>query len=404
MEPFEAIVKHCQANSQFTKPLIDDFLIYYAAQTDRLERKIAQKLKPYKHIALQLPTEYVNMLKSEYIASQIFRKNGLLGKYLRHSAIKALTPTDYNFLKFQHEHPWRFSFAQVLDQPAKHFFRMIDAFTGEEYLLYSPGMSRTLADEPIHLWFNLIAFNGNCWQSYGLIIGFNSFTANDLFFFATELNPDIEDDEDLIREVEKNPWPFFMLLISSRLPFTQSRGALLVFHTALDEVSSFPQAQLKEAFTIRKKDGVYELRLETWSEPPHFATAYFDEREKTLFRFASTEAGFSSLSKILREQGLPLDPEPEVEVTPSMLITTEKVLRRKIEINPYEKRFIERNEEHSEELDKLNHFLNLAMPFLNSNEPFDIEKLAAEAGVEIETAKEVMEKVQEQLRKLGKDE
>ena len=86
-----------------------------------------------------------------------------------------------------------------------------------------------------------------------------------------------------------------------------------------------------------------------------------------------------------------------------MLATAGNVLRREIDVNPYEQLFTDTSEESSEELNNLNHFLNLAMPFINNDEPFDIEKLATEAGVEIETAKDLLGKVQERLRKLWDD-
>lgn len=400
MESFEAIAKHCETNSRLTKPLIDDFLIYYAVQKDHLEKKMNQKLKQYKHITRNIPSSYVNILKSEYIASQIFRKNGLIGKYLQHSNIKALNSEEYDFLTYQYEHPWRFSFALILHRPAEDFFQMHDVFTGEEYLLYSPGMSRTLNDQPLHLWFNLIAYNGKCWQTYGVIIGFNGFTPDDLFFFATELNPDLEDDEDLVREVEKNPWPFFMLMSRSTIPLTQMQGERLAHHSALDEVSSFPFDQLKEVFRIRWKDGVYELQMEEGSEAPHFAKAYYDEMKSILLRSALTKTGFAQLTETLRQNGMELDPEPMVEVTPGMLLTAQEILRRKINLNPYEERFVDRDNKENEELKKHNHLLQLAMPFINNNEPLDIEKLAAEADVDVEVAKDLLEKVREHIQKL----
>lgn len=400
MESFKAIAQHCHTSSQLGKSVIDEFLIYYAARQDQLERKMDQKLKQYRHVAKKVPVQYVNMLKSEYIASQVFRKNGLLGKYLRHSAVKALTPQEYDFLTFQHQHPWQFSFAIVLDRPADDFFQMQDVFTGEEYLLYSPGMAVTLTERSVLLWFNLIGFNGKCWQTFGLIIGFSSFTPDDLFFFGSELDPKIENEEDLMRTVEKDPWPFLLLLNSAAMPLTQSRGETMVYHAAMDDCAAFPYEQLKETFDIRWKDQVYELKLGEWSDHPHFAKAYYDESEAVLLRFSLTETGFSRLTGALRQHGLDLDPEPEVAVTPGMLLATEEMLRRKIELNPYEKRFVDRDEKKDEELDRINHLLSLAMPLINNDEPLDIAKLAAEADLDVEVAGDLLKAVQERLRKL----
>lgn len=396
---YKKIAQHCQANSRYS-PIIDEFLIYYAAERERFEPKMNRALKKYRHVARQIPTSSLNIMKSEYIAVQLFRKGGLIGKYLKHSAIKKLPPDEYNFLEYQHQHPWRFSFAIILERPADDFFKMLDVFTNEEYLLYSPGTSQTLQSRSVYLWFNLIAFNGECWQTYGAIIGFSSFTPNDLFFFATELDPDMENEDDLMQRVEKNPWPFFMLAGYSNVPLTMSKGEPTVYHTALDEGKAFPSESLQDIFTIKSVEKVYELKLDEWSDPPHFAKAYYDEIDGSWLRFATTESGFSHLTRMLRQAGVDVDPEPHLEVTIGMLMATQEILREDIELDPYEILFVEPDQGHPGEMEKLNHLLDLAMPAINEGETLDIEKLAAESGVDPDTAKDLLSKVQERIQQL----
>jgi hypothetical protein len=65
------------------------------------------------------------------------------------------------------KHPWRFSFSVIVRNPAPVFFVMMDVFTVEEYLLYSPGIQDRIEGEEgmTCLYFNLISFNGYCWQT-----------------------------------------------------------------------------------------------------------------------------------------------------------------------------------------------------------------------------------------------
>src|SRR3546814_12868247 len=84
---------------------------------------------------------------------------------------------------------------------------MQDVFTSQKFLLYSTGVTQILSEHPVALWFNLIAFNGMCWQSYGPIGHYQSFRPDDIRYYASELNPRewFEKDAELLENVERNP-------------------------------------------------------------------------------------------------------------------------------------------------------------------------------------------------------
>lgn len=395
------MLRHCEKNTRIAKRVIDENLIYYAAAKAGLEKKMDELLKPFRHVARKLPTSAVNIFKSEYIAAQLFRRNGLLGRYIKHAEIRDLPQEEYQFLQHQLEHPWRFSYAIVKDSPAVDFYNMVDVFTTEEYLLYSPGMSQTLREMPATLWFNLLNFNGQCWQSFGVIQGFQSFTPNDIFFFATEIHLDLEDEGEMMRKIEDNPWPFFMLISGSRLPWVKNAGFKAVYHSAIDDLAYLPVDKLKQVFVVSWNEGVYELKSEAFSNLPHFAKAYFEESTQTLHRFAMTTEGFDQLTDELLKNGIAIDPEPLVEVGPSMLSTTEEILRRKIKLNPYEEMFASTPDADALEINnKLNRLLELALPFINEGKPYDISKLAAEADIEIDTAIQLLDQLTSRVQNL----
>lgn len=398
MPSYSDIKKHCEESSKISKDLIDDFLIYYAADKERLVPVMDSALKKYKSAAKDIPESYLNYLKSEYIGHRIFKKDGFISKYLDRPEIRNLPKDQYQHLLFNAKNPWRFSFATITGSPENSFFEMEDVMTGHQYLLYSPGMQTSNAEINSNLWFNLIAFNGRCWQTYGLIIPFKSFTADDIFFFATELNPRIENEEMLMEEVENNPFPFFMLLSASNLPSVVSRGHETMFIQSTDDMEDFKTDNLSTEFTVDWNKDVYCVRLNKYGEFPHYAVAYYHEKKKKLIRSAMTMAGFESLSKSLSEMGYKLNMEADIAVSISMLSVAKKVLEKHIDLNPYEKLFSKTKKEvDSQELERLNRFMALAVPYINAGKEIDVKQLAREADLDEITATSIWNNLKESL-------
>ncbi|MBK7390495.1 MAG: hypothetical protein IPI23_15910 [Bacteroidetes bacterium] len=179
---YSEIQSACIKNQSVSRRVIDEFLIYYAAKKEKLEPKMKRDIKKYPTASEEIDTAYMNMFMSEYIAHRIFKKKGFIKKFLNHSEVKLLRTEELDFLKFQSEHPWRYSFASIIKNPHPDFYEMKDIYTNEEYLLYSPGMTATLNDINPITWFNLIHFNGDCWQTFGNIVPLLSFDRDDIFF------------------------------------------------------------------------------------------------------------------------------------------------------------------------------------------------------------------------------
>ena len=385
---------HCEESSALSRVVIDNFLIGYAAEKESLSMQMDAQLRKYKKVAREIPDTYINYLKSEFIGHRIFRKNGFISKYLEKPVIKNLPHEQFQYLKFQSEHPWRFSFSEIRSHPAEAFFEMEDVMTGEQYLLYSPGMQATEDELHPKMWFNLIGFNGKCWQTFGLIIPFRNCTVDDLFFFATELNPLIKNEEDLMKFVEEQPFPFFMLLAAANIPAVDARGYETLLFQSTDRIESFSGADFTETFMVEWNKNVYRLTSGKWGEFPHFGAAYFNEQRKELVRTAMTEAGFAGLTKELAKYNFYLDPQADIAVTLGMLSVAKKILDKQIDLNPYEKLFkksVSKGE--SESLKLINNFIQLALPFYNSNQEPDIKSLADQAGLSPEIAADVWEKV-----------
>lgn len=394
---YSDLKKHCEIHSLLSKDVIDNFLMHYAAQKEKLEPVMDAALKKYRHVANEFEPSHVNMMKAEFIVHHVFKKGGAIRKILNHSEIKRLPDYQYPFLEKQSQQPWRFTFCYIVENPEEGVFKMMDTMTYEEFILVSPGIQEMLKETQPLMWFLLIGYNGKCWQSFGLNIPFRGYTVDDLFFFATELNPRIGDEETLMEEVERNPFPFFMLLCNADMPTVVSRGHETAFFQGEHDVSAFSPEKLKEFFDTAWSHDVYRLTSKTHGEFPHLAIAYINERTHSITTSAMTEFGYVTLVSELELAGIHLEARPDIRVTAAMLLATRKILNKKVELNPYEAMFEQRmSPEETEQLKKLNAFMSMILPLYNSGEKIDIPKLAKEAGVDEETAQDLWKKVKKQ--------
>lgn len=394
MTDFESIRLVCEINRKVSASVIDEFLIYYAAHRNNLEYRMTQAFALYKHVNRKFPKELANRLKSQYLAHKIFREGGLLKSYIKHPMLLSLETDKRRFLELQIEHPWKFSFSTIKSNPAESFYIMDDVFSYQEYLLHSPGMKDTLKEREVSLWFNLISFNGECWQSFGPIGAFSSFESDDIFFFATELNFAIDSHEELLANLEQNPIPYMMLLSGADSPFIINGGERLLNCVAEYDLESMDTSALSNSFKEEYNREVYRLALKGWSGPPHFAEAYFDENKKIILLSSMTETGFTALASEFNKCGYEFSLDPFLRVNLSIYATASDILKRKTSLNEYEGFFSkEISKAEKEKHDKLNLFLKLLLPYINEGREPDIEELAKKADVDVEAAKALIEQL-----------
>jgi len=402
MKTYKEIEAVCDQNTELINEIVDKHLLYYAAYKEQSHTEFEKRVASYHHITSKFQEGWVNRLKAQYIAHRIFKRSGFINKFLNHSEIKDLTSEKQDFLHFQAQYPWRFTFSIITNNPAEDFYEMTDIFTGETFLVYSPGVTNTPQEQQVLLWFNLIQYNGECWQTYGPIIYYKSFEPDDIFFFATELRPnkDFETDEEIVEDIENNPVPYMMLLGGANYPLSSYNGEQLLQIIAEHEADTFTKDVLEEDFEISYNKGVYQLMLKDWGTYPHFCTAYYDENEGILFLYAMTDRGFNTLADHLNAHNYTLSYEPDIRINISMHKTAEDILKKKIPINPYQLLFREEaSPAQKEELNKVNDLLRLAMPDINAGREPDIERLAQQTGVDIETARRTIQQIRDKLDK-----
>jgi hypothetical protein len=390
--------KNAERDRTISNRVIDDFLIYYAAAKDRLDKKVDKGLKRYRHIVRQMPGNWDAMVKSQMIAHEIFKDGGRISAYLNHSDVKLRSKEELVYLRRQAERPWKFMFAELLDNPSPNMYRMQDVFTGEECLVYSRSMSKILAsDQNIELWFFLGGYSGECIQTYGPIMHFRSFSPNDIAFFARLLDADLETGIDIANNIQQNPLPYTMLWVSGLAPSVYHKEYAIQYQHAEYYDDEFEAEPLYDSFKAEYTKGLYRFRLQDWSEFPHYATAYYHEKDSILYLTALTRTGFGHLVEALNKSGYDLSSEPHDAATPGMVSTASEVLRKEITMNSFDTFVEPETDSDDDDLEEVNYFLGLLMDSINNNKKPDIKKMAEQAGIDFETASELTEQVMERF-------
>jgi hypothetical protein len=166
MENFNALINTCSANSTMFSKVVEEFLLKNVVNHKKLAPEINTRFAHYRHIIKEFQDKWHNMLHMQCIVHAICKKDGLIKNYLKHSAVQRLAYDEQNFLHQMAMHPWKFSFSIIVRQPAEHFFEMEDVFTGESFLLYSPGIASILKERAIML----SATMGHVGKAMGLLV------------------------------------------------------------------------------------------------------------------------------------------------------------------------------------------------------------------------------------------
>lgn len=401
MKTYDELRDICKQSGRISERVVDEYLLSYAAGHKGLEKKMNQQFARFSHVGKRLGRRSVDMLKSQYLAHRVFKSEGLLERFMKHPALGRFTGDDRDYLLQQLEQPWRFCFSVIVDEPAEDFFMMEDVLSGERFLLYSPVSGDVRRSSNPRLWFNLIGYNGSCWQTYGPVAYYQSFEPGDIWFFATELNTDLEELAEVQDEVERDPLPYMMLISGSTLPLTFHKEDQLLFLLAEHDLDSLDTVRLKKGFMTEYDRGVYRISHKKSGEHPHFAQAFFDEEKHLLLFSAMTDRGFVTLVEDFNAYGHDFPTEPYLRVNMTMMTTAAEVLNKKIVLNEYLDMFEEASDPKKDKvLEDINAFIALVLPDINAGMEPNIEEAARITGVDPETAHGVVESVMDSLKNM----
>lgn len=386
---FKDLLRICDQNSRDGDEVLD-WIMFYAGQYGKLKKKFDDFVKKYPQVFRKMPEANYGMFISQYIIHEVFKKGGLLKTYLNHSSVKSLPPDHYDFLKKQLDRDWHYCYFAVLDNPQGDFYQVINVFPQERFLIYSPGMTRTLNDQPVMLFAGLISSNGHCYQSFGPLLGFCSIDPDDIFYYATEWEESLETDEEVQQYIQDNLLNFILLSNFAHIPLAVHKEHEIVLTQSIIDLEKFSSDGMQKDFTIGFNAGVYRIQLKGYETFPHFAVAYYDESSKELHCSSMTDEGYTKLSEKLISFGIPCSPYPDQRIHITMQTVISEIFKKDVFADPYSD-FSPEQEEPSdpETLKTLNNFIAALVEKINNNESPNLKKMAKEFRVPLETAKEL---------------
>ncbi len=401
MIDYNEIEKLCEKQSGLFKDLVDDFLIYYCSEREKIDKLFARKLGQFRSVVQEMPEGWPYSLMSQYVAFRLFRKNGFARQYVNHPEILSRSDDERALLSFQIENPWRFVFCSIRSNPARNFFEMVDVLTSEEFLLYSPGLTGSLEENgSMQMYFYLLGFNGKCWQTYGPHAYFRGIIPSDLLFFARQLDSGVVFMNQIPDLIDRDPLPWAMLWRSGEVPLTSHRDDMVVMNCSEYHEDEFEPDEYEESFKIERKYPLYKMSVKRWGSFPHFAACYYHKKKHLLILSAMTDRGYAKLIEVFNKMGYDLPVNPENRVTIAMLHTAEEILDKEIQLNPYENSFSEPlDESRSDELEKINKFLRLLMDAHNEGKELDIDGFASLAGIDSESAHDIAQQAMKTLNR-----
>jgi len=388
---YNEIAKTCYNNSNITKTLVDDFLVYYCAEQQGLEQTFYKKLKRFRSIVSKMPENWPSLLLSQYCAFMLFKKDGKVQGYMGHTALIKRTSEEKQFIAFQVKNPWRFVFCSIQRKVAEDFYEMADVISGEGFLLYSPAVSDTLQSSgSVSMFLLLKGYNGRCWQTYGPLVYVKGILESDLLFLAQQLEPETVFINEVGALIDKDPLPWIMLFSAGEVPLVKHKKDAVIRNVSEYHVEGFNPQKHGQHFNIIAKHPVYKLSLKRWSGFPHFAACYYHTKKNRLIISSLTDRGYARMVSVFEEIGYQLPEHPEVRVTPAMLSVASEIVGQQIMLVPYEDAFSEPEEkQEGEHGDEVSVFLSQVFTAYNKGEKIDIKAFAANAGLDVATARKI---------------
>ncbi len=389
---FEDMEKYCSDQSVIIDMLVDKKLLEYCILREKLADKFLKLLRRISDIVNEMPNEWEEMIFPQYVAYYLFKKGGFVNKYIHDRNLCPEDSSIKDYLTFQIESPWKFSFCEPINCPASGFYNMVDVLTKEEFFLYSPALEDILEEtNGVQMIFVLMNDNGECWQTYGVVAYFQGILPSDLFFFAKQIDNSIMFNEQVYEVVENNPIPFMALFSGAQVPLVYNKKFLMQRNSSEYYEEDFDVESFSELFEIEKKHPLYKLSLKNgWSNFPHFTACYYHAKKKRLIITALTDEGYKKIVRAFNTLGYDLPEQPENNATLHMINMAKRILKIDTELNPYEESFIEKkSDEPNPELEKMNLFLRHLLDAHNANEDYDIEYLADQCDIDMDTARQL---------------
>ncbi|MCZ7558440.1 MAG: hypothetical protein M5R41_18795 [Bacteroidia bacterium] len=387
----------CMSDSRIVESLLDNFLLRYSDERDRLSRGIAYALRPYRHILEEMPEGWGNYLTAQLMAHTLFGENALARKYRAHAAVRGRSRTELDFFEYQLQHPWRWRFMRLIEGVGDHFYRMVDACSEEVFLVRSSSLTTIIREHRRPSMIILLTFHsGDCLQTYGPMLSFGGMLYSDILPLARMIDKKVRTMEDVPASMDADPIPYLMLWRFGNVPILVHGKDVFISHYYEVSDMVFSVEEHRKHFHIEHIDNVFHLRLKRWHGHPHFSELYYDATKRLLVVQSLTDRGWRKLTETLAAHGTHVDDSGVLRLSMFGRRIAEEHFNTTYASTAYAELFVPKmSQAQQDDLDAINRFLAIYMENENAGRVTDIRQAAAAAGISLDTAREITQIVME---------
>ncbi len=395
---------------------VDSLIMDWGRENKSLQKDI-RTLMAYNNDA-RYPAGYGGMSTGNYLLSLILTDSKAIQKLAKdHGPV--LRSKGKEVLSYWSEHPGFWCYFSVKEKLEGDFVTIRDLLSGEEHLLYSPGicdMQKTPESRGKH-YLCLMLGNGECLQTVG-ILRYNSLSVSDFLFYCHLFEP----EANLSSMINKHYTKFFLLDEISTTPVLMHRGEQVLYTWQTFTLEHFSIDTLGGQWIIKEKGDETSYSLEE-PDPSMMDVPYGELLESdfpsmgfTLYRNTRTGSmaintnallSYSIITALLQRSypELSLPHEPDVAIS---MVLFSLLDRMDVDLPRSTFKAIMEHEETSKEsessdMTRVNKFLQAYMQAKNTGKSFDAQAYSKKSDMSLDEIESIIESLQGVLQKNAPD-
>jgi len=400
---YTAIQETCKTFNKGFDDLATNFMTWGSKQP-RLKKSI-DKLLSLDHSGLY-PSGYGDTTAGNYITAQMLVDPNSMQKLLNRKDIY-FTEKARQVLTFWKEQPGFWCFFAIKEKLEDNFLTIVDLASGNEHLLYSPGlvsMQKASSTRNKH-YLCLLLPNGECLQTAGILRHY-SLSILDLMFYCSLF----ETEADLQTVITNHYSDFFELDTISTIPEMKHGDYDFTYTWTEFTLEKFDIKGLGGTWTVKHVDSQTSYTLEEPDAsmmdvpdgdllesdfPIMGATIYRDEQTGTMALSTKFEVSYRIFADLLERAYPELELEEYADIAIAMalyiyLIRTDLTLPW----DTFKKVCEAEDEEDQEESQEVTTLLQMYMETLNAGKVFDAQAYSKQSGMDLEEVQEIAGKLQ----------
>lgn len=320
---FEIAKEACQRISNELLPGIEDAVFPWAENREKLYKSYEKEIRRFMAVAEEMPEEYLLAWSNQFVAGKIFASSVKLKKFLNQIR-DSLNRQEKQLIRFFLENQWFYSLFSIEELLEQNFIRIYDHSQKKSLILFSEGVYQHFR-YGVQLFLCLLFFNGECYQTYGVINFFKGYTVKDFQYFAGNTSHHYKKDNDLSDSIFHNPVPFMLLCRFSEIPLAGDNDGLIEYCHHSMTVEEFNPEEYSSILEFQEKDELFRGTPKTEKNPGKIISLYYEQKRQTLHVLTNSYNRYLTILKIINKK-VAFPKEPSLRITPLMRIAVEKIL------------------------------------------------------------------------------